>query len=81
MEAREVNDLVNSLSPLKRENLLETIRLKGQVSNLLAKPIHDSYLMGYVTDKLSGKEPRSLKHYTISQNHKNGKVKVIKEAS
>lgn len=79
MNSREANELVNSLSPLKRESLLETIRLKGGVSNLLGKSVHDTHLMGYVADKLQGKEPGSLRQNKVNHNH-NGKVKVIKEA-
>jgi len=77
MYAREINQLINQLSPDQKDKLKEQILLHKAISWLLNKPVFSPRRLRYVLDLLDGKQPEPLTH---PHPRRSGKVRVIKEA-
>ena len=76
MQARQVNQYLNSLSNEKRLHLLGQIKLHKAVDGFSGKQCPNPVLRDYVEDRLEGKTPRRPLT-RIDPSHRNGKCKVI----
>ena len=76
MQTREVNDILNRLSPEQLDHLKDRIRLHKGVCRLSNEAPADLRLLRYVESVLANEKHEPLHHH--ESPHRNGKVIIVK---
>ena len=80
MTPHEVKQTLTSLSPERRDFLLDRMKLRKSVAEMIDKP-YDQRMYRYASCLLMGKRPPSMYCHPRNPDHMNGPVVVVRKGT